>query len=654
MKNSTLIFLLTLFSCHTLMAQISENDVLFTVDETPILVKEFKRVYNKNLDLVKDESQKDVDAYLELFINYKLKLKEAVALGLHEKPKYKKEFASYRKQLSKNYLTDTDVTETLVREAYDRVVNEIRASHILIMAPENAPAEDTLKAYNKLIDAKKQILAGKAFDVVAKEFSQDPSVSENGGDLGYFGGFRMVYDFENAAFNTKIGEVSEPFRTRYGYHIVTVVDKRKSLGELTVAHIMVSIKKDNDSLQEQPEDRINDIYKKLQQGEDFESLAKQFSEDKASAKKGGRLNKFGKGQLSSSQFEQAAFSLKEKNDISKPIKSDFGWHIIKLIEKHPVSSFEEMRQELESKIKRGSRSKLITKAFTDKLKKKYNLGTNQEAIAYFASILTEDFYKRSWEIPETLTKDKTLATIGNKIITYGEFGKYLVPFQRTIRDKKPFVTIVKDSYDEFLGKEVLSYYEKNLEEENEDFKIIVEEYRDGLLLFDLMEAQVWEAARKDSLGLQSYFNKNAGDYKWNKRVYAIVASSPNKSVVKKVSKYLKKGWTQEKIKKRVNKKDKLNVIFTKDTMDINHQALPKDYKFNKGISSIYKHNESYVVVKTDAIINSNPKSFEDARGKVMSDYQAFIEEDWIKTLKEKYKVDINNQSLETVKKELSN
>lgn len=654
MKNLTRILLLALFYCSAIMAQTSEDDVLFTVDETPVFVNEFKRVYNKNLDLVKDESQKDVDTYLKLFINYKLKLKEARALGLHEKPKYKKEFANYRKQLAKNYLTDADVTESLIKEAYDRTAHEIRASHILIMVPENAPVEDTLKAYNKLLDAKNQLANGKAFEEVAKQFSQDPSASQNGGDLGYFGGFRMVYDFENAAFNTKIGEVSEPYRTRFGYHIVKVVDKRKSLGQLTVAHIMVSNKKRNDSLQQKPEDRINDIYKKLQQGEDFESLAKQFSEDKASAKKGGLLNKFGKGQLSSNQFEEAAFSLKEKGDISEPIKSDFGWHIIKLIEKHPVSSFEEMKKELESKIRRGARSKLITTAFTNKLKKKYNLKTNNEAISYFASILNEDFYKRSWKVPETLTKEESLVTIGNKTITYNDFGTYLLTAQRRNRGNKPFTTIVRDAYEEFVAKEVLSYYEDNLEIENDDFRLIVEEYRDGLLLFDLMESEVWDAARKDSLGLEAYFNKNANHYKWNKRTFATVASSSNKSTIKKVRKYLDKGWSQEKINKSINKNGKLNVIFTKDTMDASHQALPKEYKFKKGISDIFKHNKSYVVVQTDAIIDSSLKTFEDSRGKVMSDYQAFIEENWIKTLRKKYKVTINNESLREVKKEITN
>ncbi len=653
MKNFAPIVLFVLFTCNAVFAQMSENEVLLTVDGAPVYVNEFKRVYNKNLDLVKDEKQKDVDIYLDLFINYKLKLKEARSLGFHENPKYIREFASYRKQLAKNYLTDTDVTDELIKEAYDRTVYEIKVSHILVMVPENEASEDTLKAYNKLINARKEIVGGKDFESVAKQYSEDPSVAENGGSLGYFGGFRMVYDFENAAFNTEVGEVSQPFRTKFGFHIVKVMDKRRSEGELTVAHIMVSNKKSEDTAQDQPADRINDIYRKLQQGEDFGSLAKQFSEDKASAKKGGVVNRFGKGQLSSEAFETAAFGLKEKGDITVPVQSDFGWHIIKLIDKHPVLSFDEMKKGLESKIRRGSRSKLITTAFKEKLNKQYNLAVNEEAIGYFSSLLNEDFYKRSWTIPESLTKDKIMVTIGKKTITYDDFAKYLLIAQRKMNTRRPFDIIVKESYDEFLGNQLLSYHEENLEDVNEDFRIIVEEYRDGLLLFDLMETEVWNAAKKDSIRLRNYFNENAADYTWNVRAVAEVASSADKEVINKVKKYLEKGWDSEKIKEAINKNGKLNVIFTKDTMDMNHQALPKDFIFKEGVSGIYDHNKSNVVVKVNEIIESSPKSFEEAKGPVTSDFQEYFEDNWIISLREKYKVSIDSQVMDKVRKEIN-
>ena len=324
------------------------KEVLFTIDNHPYYTDEFIRVYNKNLDLVKDDSQKDLDKYLDLFLGYKLKVEKANKIGLQNGTSYQNELKSYRNQLSKNYVNDSKVTNELVREAYDRMQQEVRASHILILVDEGALPQDTLKAYNKILDIKKRLDAGEDFVTVAKQTSEDPSVKENNGDLGYFSAFRMVYPFENAAFKTNVGQVSKPFRTRFGYHIVKVVDKRANRGEVTVAHIMIVKPNVSDvAQQEKAKATIEDIYKKIQQGENFESLAQQFSEDKSSAPKGGVLQRFGSGQLSSEEFENVAFSLAKKDDISAPFQSQFGWHIIKLIEKHPVRSFDDMKGELE-------------------------------------------------------------------------------------------------------------------------------------------------------------------------------------------------------------------------------------------------------------------------------------------------------------------
>ena len=417
-----LVMLTALLSVKSI-AQINEKDVLFTVNNETVLASEFIRVYNKNLDLVKDESQKDIDNYLELFVDYKLKLQEAKKSGLDKKPNYLREFSNYRKQLAKNYLTDTNVTESLINEAYDRVLYEINASHILIKLSENAPAEDTLKAYNQILKLRDRVL-NEGFEIVKQEVHNGQTVFAE--DLGYFSGFKMVYDFESAAYNTPVGELSQPFRTRFGYHIVQVNDKRKSRGEVEVAHIMISKNnKSKDSTQQKPEQRIKDIYNKIEQGEPFESLAKQFSEDKSSANKGGNLSPFSAGQLSSKEFEDAAFSLTKKEEVSKPVETNFGWHIIKLINKKPIESFNNMKGQLELKIKRDSRSKLINDAFVNKIKSQYNVANNTEALNYFNSIINESYFKRKWTIPESLNKEKVLNTIGDTQITYGEFANYL-------------------------------------------------------------------------------------------------------------------------------------------------------------------------------------------------------------------------------------
>ncbi|GAA4235859.1 peptidylprolyl isomerase [Postechiella marina] len=633
-----------------LNAQKTNNDVLFVVGGEPVYTSEFLRVYNKNLDLVQDESQKDVDEYLKLFTNYKLKLKEARALGFDKKPAYLRELKNYKKQLAKNFLTDTKVTNALIEEAYERISYDIKASHILIKVSENASPQDTLVAYNNIVSLRNRALQ-EGFENVRTSVHNGKSIY--GEDLGYFSGFKMVYKFESMAFNTPVGEISKPFRTQFGYHIINVIEKRKSRGECTVAHIMVVDKKE-DTIANNAEIRINEIYKKLNQGEVFEALAKQFSDDRSSASKGGQMAPFSSGQISSKIFEDTAFSLKNNGDVSQPIKSKFGWHIIKLIDKKPIASFKDMKSELENKVKRDSRSKLIDDALHDKLKVKYSVKPNPEALAYFTSILNDDYYKRTWRLPNNFDNDKPLVKIGNKQITYKAFGDALVRNQKGIRNKEPFVNLVSNAYNNFLNTSLVNYQEDNLENENTEFAYIVNEYRDGLLLFDLMETTIWNSAKNDTLGIQNYYKTNKDNYIWPERVDAIVASSANQNVLKKVSKLLAKNKELSEIKETVNTNGDVNVIFTTGEMEANHQALPNHFKFEKGISKIYKHNDAFIVVKVKEVLPKKQKTLKEAKGLVTSDYQVFKEDNWLKTLRAKYKVEINKEALAKVKQKIKN
>lgn len=645
-KCFSILFLMVLFS--QLNAQNTNDDVLFVVDDESVYASEFLRVYNKNLDLVQDESQKDVDEYLKLFTNYKLKLKEARVLGFDKKPAYLRELKNYKKQLAKNFLTDTKVTDALVKEAYERISNDVKASHILIKVSENASPQDTLVAYNNIVRLRNRALH-EGFEKVRTNVHNGKSVF--GEDLGYFSGFKMVYKFESVAFNTPEGEISKPFRTQFGYHIINVIEKRKSRGERTVAHIMVVDKKE-DTIANNAEIRINEIYKKLNQGEDFESLAKQFSDDKSSASKGGKMAPFSSGQISSKIFEDTAFSLKNNGDVSQPIQSKFGWHIVKLIDKKPIAPFKDMKSELENKVKRDSRSKLIDNALHDKLKIKYNVKSNPEALAYFTSILNDDYYKRTWRLPNNFKSDKPLVKIGNKQITYKAFGDALVRNQKGIRNREPFVNLVSKAYNNFLNISLVNYQEDNLENENEEFAYIVNEYRDGLLLFDLMETTIWNSAKNDTLGIQNYYKTNKDSYIWSERVDAIVASSANQKVLKKVSKLLAQNKELSEIKETVNTNGDIHVIFTADKMDANHQALPNHFKFEKGISKIYKHNDALVVVKVKEVLPQKQKSLKEAKGLVTSDYQVYKEDNWLKTLRAKYKVEVNKEALLKVKQKI--
>lgn len=653
MKISRLLIFVFLLTQTFLSAQ--NKEILFTIDNHPYYTDEFVRVYNKNLDLVKDDSQKDLDKYLELFLGYKLKVEKANKIGLQNSSSYQNELKSYRNQLSKNYINDSKVTNELVNEAYNRMTKEIRASHILVLVDEGASPEDTLKAFNKIKDIKNRLNAGEDFVKVAQQFSEDPSVKENNGDLGYFTAFRMVYPFENAAFNTNVGEVSKPFRTRFGYHLVKVVDKRENRGEVTVAHIMIVKPTTADApLEAKAKQTIEEIYQKIQQGEGFESLASQFSEDKSSASKGGVLQRFGAGQLSSEEFENVAFSLQNKNDISKPFQSQFGWHIIKLIDKHPVQSFEELKNELEDKVRKDERSMLITNSLAKKLRAKYTQTKDKKVLASVKKAVTEDFYAQTWELPTNLKDfEATLLTINkSKQISAIEFLNFIQVQQKSKLKTKPVSKLVDELFEKFIDDQVTAYYNDNLENEFPEFKYVMDEYRDGLLLFDLMEKEIWTKAKTDSLGLSNYFNQNSKNYQWKKRYNVNIFSSTDKEAIEKAKKFLEKGKSIDYIKEKLNSDGKINIMVKSGLFEEDYDILPQYSNLSKGVSDRVSKDQYHFVVDVLEVKEVENKVLSECKGKVVNDYQQYLENNWVNELKKEFDVKINSNTFDAVKKQL--
>lgn len=654
MNLKQLFFGVLLSASFTSFAQNNNKEVLFTIDDKPYYTDEFARVYNKNIDLVKDESQKDLNQYLDLFVGYKLKINKANKLGLQNGQAYQAELKSYRNQLSKNYLTDSKVTNELIEEAYQRSLKEIKAAHILFMVDENASPEDTLKAYKKAVEVREKAQKGENFGELAVKYSEDPSAKENKGELGYFSVFRMVYPFESAAYKTAKGQVSKIVRTRFGYHLIKVEDIRDNRGELTVAHIMI-LKPNNQNPEEaeKAKNTIQEIYKKLQQGENFESLAKQFSQDKSTASKGGLLNRFGSGQLSSEEFEDAAFTLKNPNDYSAPVESNFGWHIIKLIEKHPVKTSQEMHSELDTKIRKDERSRLITNSLTEKLKKKYSVKRNDKLFAAITKTVNDKFYTNEWKLPENMKPfEGNLVTIDNKAISGEEFLKYLAAQQRAENTIKPISKLVDKKYQEYVDVKVNELYNNNLENEFPDFAAVMEEYRDGLLLFDLMEKEIWEKAKTDSIGLQNFYEARKNNYRWGNRLDALVLSSTKKDMAKQAQKLLKQGKSAEFIKEKFNLNGKVEIMSNAGIFEENSDALPKGIEKKDGVSEIIKEGEYYFVVKINKHLPAGPKTLEEAKGKVVNDYQQYLEEKWVGDLKQEFKVDVHQPSFEKVKKQI--
>lgn len=634
-------------------AQTNTKEVLFTVNEKPYYTDEFSRIYKKNLDLVKDDSQKDLNQYLELFVGYKLKVNKAYKLGLQNGTQYQNELKSYRTQLAKNYFNDTKITQELLEEGYSRLQKEIRASHILILVDENASAEDTLKAYKKMEDISKRAIAGENFDDLAVQFSEDPSAKENKGDLSYFTAFRMVYPFENAAYKTPKGKISKIIRTRFGYHILKITDIRANRGEITVAHIMI-LKPKPEEKDKDAEKTINEIYQKIQQGEKFEDLAKQFSDDKSSSSKGGQLNKFGSGQLSSEEFENAAFSLANPDDISKPFQSEFGWHIVKLIEKHPIKSMDEMKNELETKIGKDDRSKKITASLNEKLRKKYTYKRDDKQYGLISKLVTNDFYDSKWKLPENITDySATLLSINTKKIDGKAFLDYIEKQQKAGLKVKPLSKLVDALYGNFLDEQLTAYYDENLETEFPDFAYVMEEYRDGLLLFDLMEKEIWDRAKTDTIGLNAFYDEHKMEHMWKKRVDVTIASSTKQDIIKKAHALLKKKEKPQDIKDKLNVDNVINVMMNSGVFEEGSDALPKTMKYDVGVSDVFSEGEYYFVTKVDKIMPAGVKTLEECKGKLINEYQQYLELRWVDDLKSEFTVKINNDAFEHVKKQLN-
>ena len=492
--------LIVFFICFNISFSQLKNDELFKVNDSVVLIDEFNRVFNKNIELIDEKNQKDFDSYLNLLVNYKIKLAEAYELGYHEDPKYRSELNKYTKQLQNTYLTDKETEDRYLLEAYDRTKLEVNVSHILIRIESDNV--DTIQVYNKL-NSLRNSFGNSTTDEFKKKYNQDNLMIVE--DLGYFSVFKMIYDFENVAYNTPVGEVSEPFRTQFGFHILKVNDKRNSLGEVTVGHIM-TYKSKTDA-----HERIKNIYDSIQSGTSFEYLAKKYSEDKNSSFKGGRLNPFSSGQINSIPFENAAFNLDIDNNISEPVETKYGWHIIKLYNKQNVKDFDQIKFELLNKLKKSSRFNKITDSFYSFLLKRYNLSYENENLSYFISIIDQSYLQGNWSIPEEIDDEKILVKINNKILKYIDFATFLEDNQKkyNIISTKD---LVYDLYKRFIDYNALEFYKNNLENENPEYRFVINEYREGLLLFNLMQEKIWTLKDSDTINLREFYNENINKY----------------------------------------------------------------------------------------------------------------------------------------------
>lgn len=622
------------------------NPVIFTFGKDTVYQNEFERLLYKNKTTKEKLTEKEVKEYLDLYINFKLKVKEAKVMQLDTNPNFKTELAGYRKQLANPYLTDKKVSESLMQEAYERMKTEINGSHILIFCNENSSPADTLAAYNKLIDLRKKALKGENFDTLASKFSEDPSAKKQGGKLGWYTVFQMVYPFENQSFKTNKGDISMPFRTQFGYHILKINDKRPARGEVKLGHIMIRYQ--YEAAPEQimdAQNKIDSIYSLIKGGKSFGEMAEQYSQDEASNKNKGEMNWVASLSGYPEEFKETAFSLM-KDEVSKPFKTNFGFHIIKLIDKRPLGEFKDVQDLIKQKTNKDSRSESSKAAVIARVKKENIYKENTINLRTFSKSIDSSFTSGTWTYDEEKISTNQLFSIGNKSYTVKDFAAYLKDNQQPL-EKASTQMVVLNMFRTWADDKCLTYEESILESKYEDFRNVMQEYNDGILLFDLTDKKVWSKAVSDTIGLEKYYESNKNNYKWKERVHYTVYTCLNEKTKQEAIKLLSKGKSSEMIFAKLNKKV-AGTISSKEIKSERSDATADKLWDKKGVVDITNVDGNFKFYFVNGVVNSETKTLKEAKGLVTSEYQNQLEKDWIKELRTKYLISINEETVKTL------
>lgn len=641
MRFSLILTLVSFFWTSLLYSQ-SGDPVLFTIDGQSVQASEFSYIYAKNNRDDADFTEKSLREYLELYTKFKLKVREAYAMGLDTIPQLQTELAGYRKQLADSYLTDKEITDRLVTEAYNRMQEDVQVAHILIKTNPNV-ATDTLAAYNKIQAAYKRLQAGEAWDLVVKQTSEDNPTKETGGDLGYVTALlpNGFYAFESAAYETPVGKYSMPIRTTLGYHVVKVTGKRPARGELDIAHILLRVKADG-SDDKAAKTRIDAIYAQLVAGERFEEVAKKISEDKATAERGGAIGPIAINQYEKS-FEDAVFALSNDGDYTAPVRTRLGWHIIKRTRKRPTLTLEQAKRKIETQISRDERITSARQTMVARIKKDAGYSRDENVYSQFVSLAGADLQTYKWQVPEIAPA--TIMTLGDDKYTNIDFGNYVRNNARTrmgLAKGTPSAEIFDKVYTEFVNEKALFFEERNLAEKYPEFKSLMREYEEGILLFEATKINVWDKASKDSTGLDAFHAAHRNDYMWEERleVATVMLDSASMNQLATIKKWAAKKPLTVVAEKAAKKGIGLQItrkIYQKE------DQLPEGITWAAGQKADLPDGRGFVSV--EKIIPPTPKTMDEARGYIIADYQDQLEKDWVASLQAKYPVKVDNAVL---------
>lgn len=623
-----------------------KSKTLFTVGGEPVTVGEFEYVYTKNnINNQADFSKKSLTDYLKLYENFRLKVKEAEVMKIDTITSLMTELEGYRKQLAKSYLTDKEISDKLLQEAYERSQKELNVSHILIRCDENANPADTAAAYKKALALRARLVKGENFGKLAAEASEDPSAKDNNGEIGWFSAFQTVYPFETAAYNATVGEVSQPVRTQFGYHLLKVNQARSAQGEMKTAHLLLKFsEKATEADKTAQGKKIDSIYNDIKSGKiTFEDAVAKYSEDRLTRNKKGELPAFGTGRMVP-EFEEVAFGLKADGDIAKPVRTTYGYHIIKRLERKPLPSFNDVKADLKRKVERDSRSQMAKSILIEKIKRENNYQENVPVRLAFFSTVDSTLVKGNWIAPNKEQLSGVLFTLGNKQYTKADFASYVEKVAKRRADKNKD-QLLNEYYDGYVNQVSLDYEEGQLESKKPEFKALMKEYRDGILLFELTDRKVWSNAVKDTAGLETFYSNNKTKYMWGQRLEVEIFNTGDKKLADAAYKLAAKGKATNDILAKVNKegaKSKVSIVDGK--YEKGQYNVVDEIEWKAGVTPVKQlEDSSYRFIVVKKLVEPEPKTLKEAKGYIVSDYQEYLEKTWLEALRNKYPIVVDEQ-----------
>ncbi|NND06898.1 MAG: hypothetical protein HKN87_11005 [Saprospiraceae bacterium] len=624
----------------------AQNPVLFQVEEEPVHLEEFLYIYEKTNRDAADFSRSSVEEYLDLYKKFKLKVYKAKQLKLDTVDALNNELAGYRKQLANTYLSDKEVLVSLMKEAHERMQEDVSFSHILFKVPPGAGEQREKDIYQRAMKVLDRLRSGADFAKVALETSEDETVTKNEGKVGYVTAMLPdgFYQLETALYSLPGNTYSRPIRSKLGYHIVRVDGKRPARGEIEVAHILARSGPG-------AKDKIDKLYQELEKGADFEQLAKAHSQDNRTAASGGYLGFFGINKYES-VFENTAFRIREDGAHSRPIKTSLGWHIIKRISAKPVPSYEALRRTLESEIQKDGRYQIAEDAMLEKIKDENAFVDKDWDRAQLIKDLGADFLSYKWKRPNDFDNQE-LFSVGKQTWKVDQLLDFMTKntaarlrINRSLAPQKAIAVL----YDDFISEQLKTFEESQLEDKHPEFKALMREYAEGILLFEVTKEYVWDRASEDSVGLRKYFESNANNYMWPAKalVETITINSEDPAVVAKVKKLSAKKSSQ-KIIKKINKNEEFVLVQGKF---LEKEELPAGLGWEKyAMTAPEEQNGQMQIKRVAEIIPPQPKTLEEARGYIIADYQDYLEKEWVNELMAAYEINVNQDVLSSIIKE---